>query len=199
MLQDKTDVLAMAGGRLRAKHLYFPIFLEDGVVHFQGKKCPGGYSRASRTVALTFSSLGVDNPMVSGIVLFRGALEETDFARQAAVKEEFDRAYEVEQKKKDFDKYYVLNKYAKQKKRKRNFLFDRSHHYETVIEEDNAKKGAGVLRPVLYVLALCGMVVMYFRVKSRVEAMHAGPSSQATVPKAEEGNAHKPKEKKKKK
>ena len=193
----------MAGGRLKAKNLYFPIALENNEVYFQGKKCSGAYSKATGKVGLTFSNIGVDNPMVSGIIVFKGSLEETDFIRQSAIKEEFDKIYELESKKKEFDKYYVLNKYAKQKKRKRNFLFDRGHHYETILEEANQSKTGGILKLILYVIILSALVGLYFQVKSRIELINGLQSgtqyAKQSEKKVEDVSTQKQKDKKKKK
>lgn len=75
MLHDKVDVLALAGGRLTALNLYFPVKIQGNDVYFNGQKCHDGYSAASKSLAVSFVPLGVDNPMVSAIVLFRGTLE----------------------------------------------------------------------------------------------------------------------------
>lgn len=75
VLNDKVDVLALAGGRLKALNLYFPIKLSNNDVYYKGQKCYGGYSTATKSIGVTFVSIGTDNPMVSAVILFQGTLE----------------------------------------------------------------------------------------------------------------------------
>lgn len=75
VVAEKLDVLAKAGGRLWALNQYFPVKVEDNNVWFNGRKCQNGYSPQSKSVILSFVPTGVDNPMVSGIVLFKGTLD----------------------------------------------------------------------------------------------------------------------------
>jgi hypothetical protein len=75
VLQDKVDVLALAGARLTALNLYFPVQVKGNDVYFNGKPCHGGYSSGSKTIGVSFVPLGIDNPMVSGIILFKGTVE----------------------------------------------------------------------------------------------------------------------------
>jgi len=74
LVQDKLDVLALATGRLKALNLYFPIKLSNNEVFYKGQKCHDAYT-TTKTIGVTFSSLGVDNPMVSAVILFQGTLE----------------------------------------------------------------------------------------------------------------------------
>ena len=75
LLNEKVDVLALAGGRLKALNLYFPVKLSNNDVYYKSQKCNGGYSTASKSIAVTFGSVGVDNPMVSAVILFQGTLD----------------------------------------------------------------------------------------------------------------------------
>ena len=136
--------------------------------------------------------------MVSGIILFKGSLEQTDYPRLDAIKAEFDLSYENEKKKKEFDKYYVLNKYAKQKKRRRNYSIDRSHHYEKILEESTEKVGSGFKKQILLVLCLSFVVFMCFQVKKKMEEPETN-FVELVVSKKEENDANlKGKDKKKK-
>lgn len=87
------------------------------------------------------------------------------------MKDEFDRFYESEKRKKDFEKYYVVNKYAKQKKRRRNFAIDRSHHYDKILEEAGESKSRGRAKTLGLVLVLAAMVFLVFQVQRRMETM----------------------------
>lgn len=75
VLQDKIDVIALAGGRLTALNLYFPVKVQGNEVTFNGQKCADGYSAGSKTLNLSFVPIGIDNPMVSGVILFKGTIE----------------------------------------------------------------------------------------------------------------------------
>lgn len=99
---------------------------------------------------------------------------ETDKPREAKIKEEFDRSYELEKKKKDFEKYYVLNKYAKQKKRRRNFSIDRSHHYEKILEEAAERKSSGFSKKVLLIGLLSAIIFMSIQVHQRMSENSKG-------------------------
>lgn len=73
VLKDKVDVLALAGGRAKALNLYFPVKVENGEAFYKGEKCNGAMQSGSLLVS--FATLGIDNPMVSGIILFKGPIE----------------------------------------------------------------------------------------------------------------------------
>ena len=122
---------------------------------------------------------------------------ETDYPRLDAIKHEFDQIYENEKKKKEFDKYYVLNKYAKQKKRKRNFSIDRSHHYDIILDEDVEKKGSGYLKPFLLVLFLSFGVFIAMQVKLKMSDQSL--SFSGSTPNAKEDDPSNPKTQKKNK
>lgn len=68
----------------------------------------------------------------------------------------------------------MLNKYAKQKKRRRNFSIDRSHHYEKILEESAERKSSGTIKKLALVLMLSALVFLGFQVKQRMESQAKG-------------------------
>lgn len=85
------------------------------------------------------------------------------------IKADFEKVYEGERKKKEFDKYYMLNKYAKQKKRRRNFSIDRTHHYDKILDEATIKKNSGFFKIVIMVSVLCALVYLGFKVRDGID------------------------------
>ncbi len=73
VLRDKIDVLQLAGGRVKPLNLYFPLFFNGNSVAYKGKICNNGFS--GQTMSVSFVHVGVDNAMVSAIVLVQGTLE----------------------------------------------------------------------------------------------------------------------------
>lgn len=63
----------------------------------------------------------------------------------------------------------MLNKYAKQKKRRRNFSIDRRHHYEKILEEETERKGSGLLKKLFLIGALTGVVFLCIMIWHRME------------------------------
>jgi hypothetical protein len=64
----------------------------------------------------------------------------------------------------------VLNKYAKQKKRRRNFSIDRRHHYEKILEEATERKGSGFFKKVFLIAIMTGAVFLSILVRQRMES-----------------------------
>lgn len=63
----------------------------------------------------------------------------------------------------------MLNKYAKQKKRRRNFSIDRRHHYDKILDETNEKKGSGWMKQIALVGFLSAMIFLAFQVKNKIK------------------------------
>lgn len=68
----------------------------------------------------------------------------------------------------------MLNKYAKQKKRRRNFSIDRSHHYEKILEEAAERKSSGFVKKLMLVGLLSTLIFLSFQVKQRLEDKDKG-------------------------
>lgn len=62
----------------------------------------------------------------------------------------------------------MLNKYAKQKKRRRNFSIDRRHHYEKILEESAERASRGYAKRIGWVVVLSGLVMLGFLVNQRM-------------------------------
>ncbi len=93
------------------------------------------------------------------------SLQDTDFFKLDEIKKEFDKIYEEEKKKKDFEKYVVYNKYAKLKKRKRNFYIDKSEHYDVIIDESTEGASSGFLKLLVFVGFISVIVIVIMKTK----------------------------------
>lgn len=91
----------------------------------------------------------------------------------------------------------MLNKYAKQKKRRRNFSIDRSHHYEKILEESAERKSSGFLKKAGLVLLLSAIVFLSFQVRQRMETHGKGYIDVGNDDKDEPAAKEKAKKKKK--
>ncbi len=76
-----------------AMNVYYPFSFRNNQIYFRGKIAPDAFDISTRSLVLKFKHLGIDNPMVNGIVLFKGKLEETDQPRLKSIKSNFDRRY----------------------------------------------------------------------------------------------------------
>lgn len=64
----------------------------------------------------------------------------------------------------------MVNKYAKQKKRRRNFSIDRSHHYDKILEEAGERKSRNIAKKLGLILVLAAIVFLSFQVKQRMDS-----------------------------
>lgn len=58
------------------------------------------YSQNHKGITIVFKYLRKDNPMVNGIILFKGGLKETDFYQNNEIRKRYDVFYEKQKNEK---------------------------------------------------------------------------------------------------
>lgn len=102
-------------GRFAVYDSYVEFQVKGGEVYVKGQKCDGAYR--DKKVRVNFVKIGVDNPKVDAIMLFNGALADTDYAEQASLRKEWDRRFEEEARRKEDER--IKKEEAKLKRREK--------------------------------------------------------------------------------
>jgi len=97
LVAEKIDIVARVG-KFAAYDEYTEFELKGDQVLYKGKVCIG--AAKGNKVIVTFEHIGIDNPMVSAIVLYSGGLEDTDAADLPKLRADWDKRETDEKKKK---------------------------------------------------------------------------------------------------
>ena len=136
-MQKNVDVFSMSG-KHTATNLYYPIVLKSGKVFYEGKECADALDGETGMLKFNFKHLGVDNPMINALILYKGTLDDTDYNKLDDIKRKYDAVYREEKVKRDFeDKYLSQISTAKLKQKRRNDQLINLEDYEQIyIEEE---------------------------------------------------------------
>lgn len=113
---EKLDIVGKVGP-FAAYDEYIEFTFENGKVFFRGEPCENAFDVETGKLKVTFQKIGVDNPKVDGLVLFRGPLAETDFYEIPAMRENWEKRLEMEKKKREEEA--LRREAAKLKKREK--------------------------------------------------------------------------------
>ena len=143
-VQRNVDIYALAG-KSASINLYYSIVYKDGKVYFNDKECGDAIESETGMLKLNFKHLGIDNPMINAIILYKGTLEDTDYYKLDLIKKKYDIMYKEEKSKKEFEEKYLSQiSTAKLKQKRRNDQLITLDDYEEIYIEEELKGSSNI-------------------------------------------------------
>lgn len=150
-------------------NIYFPIVYKDGKVYFEGKECIEAINETGM-LNLNFKHLGIDNPMINSLILYKGILEDTDYYKLDEIKKKYDRMYQEQKSKKEFEEKYLSQiSTAKLKQKRRNDQIISLEDYEQIFFEEELKGSSNIYKIAAIVAVLSFGVYFVMNVKQSIE------------------------------
>ena len=87
----------------------------------------------------------------------------------------------------EFERYNMQNRYAKLKKRRRNFYVDRAHHYSVIYDEERENAGSGLLKLGVLVAALTAAVWFAMQARAYLQTGKADFAEEQARPEEQSG------------
>ena len=170
-VKKEVDVHRMIG-KHSATNIYIPFLLVNKKIYFKGEECPGAYNHKKKLIALNLKHLDIDNPMINGIVLFRGELKDTDYPYLDEIRREFDQHYDAEKRKKNFkDKYLKQISTAKLKPKKRNDNIFSFEDFDVIYDEEELQRSYGWIYLIVLMFIMTFFVYFVMLVKNDIQEM----------------------------
>lgn len=170
-VKREVDIHKMIG-RHSSTNIYIPFLFVNKKIYFNGGECPGAYNSKQKLIALNFKHLNIDNPMINGIVLFKGELQDTDYPYLDEIRRDFDDIYDKENRKKIFkEKYLKQISTAKLKPIKRNDNIFSFEDFDVIYDEEELQRSYSWIYLVVIVFVISFFVYFVLLVKNEIEEM----------------------------
>lgn len=175
---ERLDV-AKEAGRFASVNQYIPFTFKNGKVLLtpisrHGKtstdaEARNSYDSRKGTLRISFKHLGKDNPMINGIILFKGQLEETDYPKIKEIHAKYNEIYAKEKLQKEFEERYLKSlSSAKLKQKRRNDREIDLDTYDRIFIEEELEKSYGWIVFLGFVAALCAALVVLMKMLKRI-------------------------------
>lgn len=137
--QSQVDIFSEVG-KYAAYDSYVEFTMQGDSVFINGKACNGAIQNGKLRVHYT--KIGIDNPKVDGIILYKGGLEETDFAEIPQMRRDWERKQIDERRKKEEERMKKEESQIKRKEKKKIRNDDYDDYAEDYEDIENMATGS---------------------------------------------------------